>query len=420
MTTRFLILFLNFFVLRVCNGQLEQEVNQILDELHSEDKQTSTTVSLQPINDDSTPKNPYEMPSGVTECPHFCVPFFQCRDGKLNTNGVNIIDIRLNDGPCGNALLVCCKKQSVTDNRFTTNPNTSPTETTDPRGCGYRRVDGVEFQITGTKDNEAQYAEFPWMVSIHTQPNAPNDRPVCGGALIHPQAVITAAHCVADMTKRWKVRAGEWDIVKKIEVYPVQEVEVESITLHENYYARALFNDIAFLKLKQAVNLTKNIDTICLPPQSYQHTSQNRCYFTGWGKNKYGKKGVYQGILKKVDLPYIDKSKCQELLRNTRLGQFFELHHSFMCAGGEEGKDACNGDGGSPLVCPWNDDPKRYYFAGVAAWGIGCAQKDIPGVYVDITEFRNWIDNQMTVHRLPTLFYDRDNPFVPRMKGERM
>lgn len=46
-------------------------------------------------------------------------------------------------------------------------------------------------------------------------------------------------------------------------------------------------------------------------------------------------------ILKKLELPIVPHEQCQEQLRRTRLGNYFVLHHSFICAGGEEGKDTC-------------------------------------------------------------------------------
>ena len=62
-------------------------------------------------------------------------------------------------------------------------------------------------------------------------------------------------------------------------------------------------------------------------------------------------------------------------MRQTRLGRRFLLHDSFMCAGGEPGRDACKGDGGSPLICPIDGKPGYYYQAGIVAWGELCFWK---------------------------------------------
>lgn len=50
------------------------------------------------------------------------------------------------------------------------------------------------------------------------------------------------------------------------------------------------------------------------------------------------------------------------------------------------------GDGGSPLVCLDVNNPKRYLQAGIVAWGIGCSDVNVPGVYADVSKFRQWID----------------------------
>lgn len=55
------------------------------------------------------------------------------------------------------------------------------------------------------------------------------------------------------------------------------------------------------------------------------------------------------------------------------------------------------GDGGGPLACPVStpDAPDRYIQTGIVAWGISCGDKDVPGVYTDVTKYRNWIDKKM-------------------------
>lgn len=108
--------------------------------------------------------------------------------------------------------------------------------------------------------------------------------------------------------------------------------------------------------------------------------------------------------MKKIELPLIDKQTCERNLRKTRLGKLFKLHGSFICAGGEKGKDACIGDGGGPLVCPVSDD--QYQQVGIVSWGIGCNEKDVPGVYTDVQYFRKWIDKQMQRRNISTSFYE--------------
>lgn len=293
---------------------------------------------------------------------------------------------------CGDPNHVCCKvKDRIEDHA----------QSHHPKGCGYRNPNGVSFKIVGQNSGESQFGEFPWMVAIKQNDLESQER--CGGSLIHPQAVLTAAHCVT-ANESYYIRAGDWDTDSTKEPYQHEDVAVHSIIIHSNFTPGPLFNDIALLLLKYPVKLGPHIETICLPPQNYE-THIGRCFSSGWGKIASGYKDYFPHIMKKVSVFQLPRDLCLHQLRKTRLSKYFELHHSFICAGGEEGNDTCQGDGGSPLMCPIEGEISRYYQAGIVSWGIGCGQKHIPGVYVDVSLFRNWIDQHMKNHGLSADYY---------------
>lgn len=119
----------------------------------------------------------------------------------------------------------------------------------------------------------------------------------------------------------------------------------------------------------------------------------SRCWVAGWGKNDFNA-GAFQAIQKEVDVPVKSPAECQSSLAATRLGPSFVFDSaSFLCAGGEVGKDACTGDGGSPLICELSG---RWFVAGMVAWGIGCGASGVPGVYVNTATYVPWILSTMS------------------------
>ncbi|XP_075145319.1 inactive CLIP domain-containing serine protease A3 [Haematobia irritans] len=236
---------------------------------------------------------------------------------------------------------------------------------------------------------QASFGEYPWQAALLTT----GEVYLGSGALISPQHVLTVAHKVANLAiTSFKVRLGEWDAASTTEPIPAQDVMVSNVFIHPNYNKDNLQNDVALLKLAEPVSLTSKstVSTICLPTIAFVG---QRCYVAGWGKNDFGPTGAYQAIQREVDVPLIPNADCQTALRQTRLGSTFVLNNaSFICAGGEAGKDACTGDGGSPLVCQTGG---IWYVVGMVAWGIGCATAGVPGVYVNVNTFLPWIQTMM-------------------------
>ena len=103
--------------------------------------------------------------------------------------------------------------------------------------------------------------------------------------------------------------------------------------------------------------LVKNVNTICLQSSlNEENYSKENCHTMGWGTlNADDPVDQIQDYMKKVVLNRIPQDECEKKLRaSPNTTNNFELHESFICAGGKKGErdtNVCKGDGGGPLVC---------------------------------------------------------------------
>lgn len=230
---------------------------------------------------------------------------------------------------------------------------------------------------------ESEYGQWPWATAIGSKKVGPD----CGGSLIAPQWVLTAAHCVpVGMAKPcdYNVRLGEHSLSGSEEDHV--DVTPEKIIVHPDYDPD---NDIALIKLPSPAPIDSHnyVNTVCLPKPGQKFGSH--CYGLGWGDQKFDA-GDYPDKTRHVDLPLIDQTKCKEIFKE-------RLQPGMMCAGHlAGGKDTCQGDSGGPLVCKQADG--SFVQAGVVSWGDGCADKNSPGIYSDVRFYLHWIESVMARH----------------------
>ncbi|XP_045465522.1 phenoloxidase-activating factor 2-like [Harmonia axyridis] len=334
-----------------------------------------------------------------------CVPKHMCIDNNSGANIKDLVDIRVLDVKCENQSEICCLSlrrrpmHKVLLELKDESEEPASAEIYEPPvfdSCGHEIA--LTERIVGGK--MVTIGELPWTTAILFK-DQKYWKFSCAGSIIHPQVVLTAGHCVYQYTiEGLRVRAGDIDNDADFEPYPHQDSVIIEKIVHQHFNPRTLKNDIALLFLKSPFQIAPNVKIICLPSGNVSSRIQPFCESGGYGVDAIEKPFTGKQ-LKKNNIPLVSRTECVYKLRSTRLGGYFNLHRSFICAGGSERYDTCSGDGGGALVCPMKNQPNRFIQVGIVSWGVGCG-RGIPGVYANVNYFMKWIDDHMKTRNLDT------------------
>ncbi|KAI0983767.1 hypothetical protein GJ496_004009 [Pomphorhynchus laevis] len=269
--------------------------------------------------------------------------------------------------------------------------------------CGVRKCNSQLRTITKLRSDQlCRKGECPWLVKINI--NISTDlNSLCSGAIIHPQWILTAAHCLVGSYLKHGISyiepsnlslsyGGSNSIGESVEKYIINP----NMSL---FHTGSPMNDIALIKLRKPINFDEYTNAACLPSQDMEVPYDTLCIVAGWGKTnemsvtptKYARKSVNK---------VINNSDC--VLIPTELKP---LPLNKICAQNEEGKSICEGDSGTPLACegsviPANDSNVnstvqavyKWYIFGVASYGGGrCDETNKQNIFAKVATEVDWI-----------------------------
>lgn len=261
----------------------------------------------------------------------------------------------------------------------------------------------------------AKEHSWPWQVYLVTHGlfDGYYDKFIeCGGVLIDPWWVVTAAHCIGDNSPNVPQNqkpSGEATVgLHEIDIYgssserdPGTKIPIDTFIRHPQWDTKTFENDIALLKLSRPAFSwdgsshqidSQNIAPICLPDSETCFARETPCVVTGWGI---------------TSLNYDRNPELQEVAVRIMANDECKMHDTYakyvkenmVCAGFRNGKkDACAGDSGGPLMCRVIDPNTGVYtnnwqLFGIVSWGISCAKPNQPGVYTRVAKYADWVYN---------------------------
>jgi secreted trypsin-like serine protease len=236
------------------------------------------------------------------------------------------------------------------------------------------------FRITG--GGQGDIARTPWMAALLERGTPTPDAQFCGAAVIAPQAVVTAAHCVEDAS------ANNLDVLTgrtRLDGAGGQRIGVAAVRIHPGYSNQTSHDDIAVLLLKTPTTATPL--AVAGPADAALAAAGRPVLIAGWGTTSTN--GGSSDTLLEGTQVVRDNARCEKSW--TKL---FDARTQFCAVGPNGGRpDTCPGDSGGPLVATGADGIPRQVGL-VSFGGEDCGVSEPPSVYTRVSAFAAWVAQQ--------------------------
>lgn len=222
-------------------------------------------------------------------------------------------------------------------------------------------------------------SDSPWVVALSSRDRFGRIRAgqFCGGVVVAPTRVATAAHCLKeDLLGADPTRVPDLKVIAdRTELRGVggREIPVKGVWINPAYDPHTNAGDLAVLTLAQPLPDGHVLPVARKGDPAYAPGTVAQVY--GWGDTTGI--GTYAYALHSARVSVLPDEACARAYPSGKGARY--LADTMLCAGDPGGgRDACQGDSGGPLVVQGR-------LIGLVSWGSGCGRADMPGVYTRVS-----------------------------------